>query len=82
MTRIAIRGFIGKVKQFDEEYDDTAPIEQIAHRHLRALLDLPGGDMHMIEVEFLDEPNPLQRYFRFGTDPDMMVMPRAVEFED
>lgn len=34
--------------------------------------------VHMIEIEFLDEPNPLERYFRIGTDPRCMVNPIAI----
>lgn len=29
----------------------------------------------LVEFEFLDEPDPLQRFVRLGTDPRGMVMP-------
>jgi hypothetical protein len=32
----------------------------------------------MVELEFLDESNPRHRYFRFGTNPDGMVIPIAI----
>jgi hypothetical protein len=32
----------------------------------------------MVELEFLDEPNPHHRYFRFGTNPAGMVLPIAI----
>ena len=32
----------------------------------------------MVELEFLDEPDQALRYFRFGTDPQRMVLPVAV----
>ena len=85
MTRLAIRGFIGGVKQFEERIDVSESgeeIEGLAEKHALDLLSRPGGDKHMIEIEFLDEPDPLQRFFRMGTDPAGMVQPIEVRHAD
>ena len=75
--RLAIRGFAGGVQQFEDRMElDKAGMEQIlpalAREHCKALA---AHQLHMIEIEFLDEPNVDERFFRFGTDPDGMVMP-------
>jgi hypothetical protein len=78
VTQMTIRGFIGGVLQFEEQLDGEAvDLESLAEGHGLTILALPGGDMHMIEIEFMDEPDPLTRFFRFGTDTSMMVMPMA-----
>jgi len=85
VTRIAIRGFMGGVKQFEERMDISESgdeIEGLAEKHALAMLALPGGYKHMIEIEFLDEPDPLERFFRIGTDPAMMVAPIEVTHAD
>ncbi len=82
MNRVAIRGFVGGVRQFEEFADcETSDPAIMAVRHVQTLLALPGGENHMIEVEFLDEPDPLQRFFRVGTDPAGMVQPVAVNLD-
>ena len=68
MTRIAVRGFIRGVRQFEEQLDaDAVDVEKLAEHHATRLLALPGGEFHMIEIEFLDEEDPLTRFFRFGS---------------
>ncbi len=82
MIHIIIRGYIGGVKHIEEHFagpDNGDGLDALAEKHALALLDLPGGDKHMIEVEFLDEPDPKQRFFRFGTDPKRMHWPQAVD---
>lgn len=78
--RIAVRGFVGGVRQFEEITENAREddIAALAERHVLRLLALPGGDHHMIEIESLDEPDPLTRFFRFGTDPGGMVQPIEV----
>ncbi len=80
---IAVRGFISGVLQFEDMIDaDTTDLEALAERHALAILSLPGGEKHMIEVEFLEEPDETQRFFRFGTDPGGMVLPMAVNIDE
>lgn|GEM_PF-5014621 len=80
MINLAIRGYKDGVLQFtdmvaiDDGAEDMA-IAMLADRHAEALKDGP----HMIEMEFLDEPDPLQRFVRFGTDPRGMVLPIKVD---
>jgi hypothetical protein len=79
--RLAIRGFAGGVLQFEdrvevesEEMDAVLPA--LAEKHAAALEE---HSLHMIEIEFLDEPNPDDRFFRLGTDPSGMVAPIAID---
>jgi hypothetical protein len=77
-TRLAIRAFAQGCRQFEEivTVDDSQidlVIPALAEKHAKAL-----PEMHMIEIEFLDEPNFNERFFRFGTDPSQMVNPIEV----
>jgi hypothetical protein len=80
MIRLAIRGYAAGMLQFEDLLEagedkirDVLP--DLAEKHAEALLE---HRLHMIEIEFLDEPNPLERFFRFGSDPSGMVMPIMV----
>jgi hypothetical protein len=79
--RLAIRGFASGKRQFEElieinEADIDSAIPQLALKHADALT---SHALHMIEIEFLDEPDENERFFRFGTDPSGMVIPMAVQ---
>ena len=74
MTRIAMRGYRDGVLMFEEAHDaDTVDLEKLAESHA---LQLAGDQRstHLIEVEFLDEPDVNQRFFRFGTDPQPVAI--------
>jgi hypothetical protein len=80
--RVAIRGFVGRACQFQElvdvpEEDEALDklIEEITKRHGA---QMAAHELHMIEIEFLDDPDPEKRFFRFGTDPAGMVAPVAL----
>jgi cobyrinic acid a,c-diamide synthase len=82
VIRLAIRGFVAGQVQFEEQLtllneqaiEDVVP--DLAKQHGTALA---AHELHMIEIEFLDEADPLQRFFRFGTDPSAMVAPVMVD---
>ena len=82
MIRLAIRGFVSGEVQFEEQltlFHDQAiedVIPDLAKRHAVALID---HELHMIEIEFLDEPDQNERFFRLGTDPSGMVIPIGVK---
>jgi hypothetical protein len=76
--RVAIRGFAGETRVFEEILDAEPPeFETLARKHWRRMRPYPR---HLIELEFLDQPDPLERFFRFGTDPSGMVAPVEVDF--
>lgn len=83
--RVTVRGFADGVLLFENtlELADEAAIDEfvpaLAEKHAMALAD---HRLHVIEIEFLDEPDPGQRFFKFGTDPRGMIMPIAFDLTD
>lgn len=77
--KVAVRGFAGKRRIFEEIVDvdfDTSDPEDVIRSQVERMLPYPD---HMIELEFIeDAPNPY-RFFRFGTDPEGMVIPMERE---
>lgn len=77
MIRLKIRGYAGGKLEFEDTV--TVPVSgledviaPLAEKHAQALA---SQEKMMIEIEFLDEPDPNERFFRFGTDPSRMVQP-------
>jgi hypothetical protein len=68
---VIVRCYIdGKLRFTDKSKVKAIDFEAMVNKHAAAAGDRPL----MIEVEFLDQPEP-QRFLRFGTDPRGMVMP-------
>jgi len=79
--RLAIRGFKARELVFEERVTKTIEeldtlLPKLAETHANAMA---AGDLTMIEIEFVDDPNPNERFFRIGTDPRGMVMPIEIE---
>jgi len=84
MIRVAIRGFAMGALVFEDRVElDENDLDQLlpglAKKHGNAMA---VHHLHMIEIEFLDEPDPLARFFRIGTDPSGMVMPLRLDLGD
>jgi len=78
-----IRGFAGRQLIFEEPAEVTPAelatlVSTLAVKHAAGMKALPRN---MIEIEFLDEPDPNQRFWRFGTDPAGMVAPIAIPLD-
>jgi hypothetical protein len=74
--RVAVRGYVGYDLIFQEIHEvEEVDLEKLAFDHAKML----AYTKHMIEFEFLDEPDPLKRFFRFGTDPTRMVDPMGLK---
>jgi hypothetical protein len=78
-TRVVVRGFLKGDPVFSDHQEidpeDDSLMERVAKQHARMAL---AGDIDMIEIEFLDEPDPNQRFFRIGTNPAGMVIPLRI----
>lgn len=78
---MAIRGFGDGHKIFDDRVDVMGPEELGALPEIHAAR-MGDFDVFMVEIEFLDEPNEKERFFRFGTDPRAMVNPLAMDWDE
>lgn len=84
IVHLAIRGYVGRTRVFEDRVDVSPAdldkiIPKLAEKHAAALA---SHELHMIEIEFLDEPDPNERFFRFGADPSGMVAPIAIPLKD
>ena len=81
VTRLVVRGFkSGKLLWEENLVFADAQMERIiptlAEEHSAACA---AGDLGMIEIEFLNEPDPMTRFFRMGVEAGGMVMPVRVD---
>jgi hypothetical protein len=78
MARFAVRGFADGEKVFEESMEVNRGVElcELMRKHVERIVAAPN---HMIEVEYLDEPDPMKRFFRLGSDPCGMVAPIPID---
>jgi predicted urease superfamily metal-dependent hydrolase len=81
--RIAIRGFLKDQKMFESVADhDEQGLERLvpdlAETHAEAM---GTGQLDMIELEFLNDPDQAHRFVRIGTNAQRMVMPLEINLE-
>ena len=81
-VNLAIRNYSNGVLESDErmsveEEELGELLPKLAEQHATQFALTPG----MVEIEFLDEPDETQRFFRIGTDPSGMVQPLAVKLD-
>ena len=78
--RLAVRVFLDGIKEREDRISlDTELLEDIVRKLAEEHAEMMASRRGMIEIEFLDELNPEQRFFRLGTDPAGMVMPVEVD---
>jgi len=83
-VRLVFRGWAGDQIKFAEKAEVAVNtlaqvLPMLAERHAKAL---SSHALSMIEIEFVDEPDASQRFFRFGPDPSGMVCPIEVNLQD
>ena len=76
--RIAIRGYLGPTLQWTRrtEIGLNKLAAELGTEHAQAMAD---GMLDMVEIEFLDEPDVNQRFFRIGTNPAGMRLPVEIK---
>lgn len=74
MSKVIIRGYRSGTLHFKEHVDIAKDnTDELAQKHSEWLMEKPG----MIEIEWLDELNPMKRYTRLGTETTGMVCPKV-----
>ena len=73
--RVIVRIYVGKTLRFQEYVE--AKHEREFREHAAKHMAMIGAQDQpfMIEIEFLDEPDIMQKFLRFGSDPAGMVQP-------
>lgn len=82
---VLVRGFKSGKLIFEDhieminEADVERLIPTLAAEHAAKMED---GTLGMIEMEFPDEPDPLDRFFRIGVETDGMVAPIEIHLDE
>jgi len=76
-VRLIVRGYGNGRLIFEEPVNCTE--DELGAIAENQILRMAPFDKHMLEIEFLDEPDPKQRFFRMGTDPSSMVLPVEIK---
>ena len=75
--KIAVRAYSAGHKIFEELLDvEEVTLDEMVKAHIKRIVPY---ERHMIEIEFIAEQDNPARFFRFGTDPDAMVMPVEIK---
>lgn len=82
--RIKLRGFKSGKLVWEREvvFIDSVGMDRIiptlAAEHVE---EIKAGTLGMVEMEFLDEADPMHRFFRIGVEPEGMVMPLRIDLD-
>ena len=83
IIKLIVRGFKGRERQWETVHEidiNGAGLDNIiptlAIEHASAMCE---GLLTMIEMEFPDEPDVNQRFFRLGVSPEGMVCPIQID---
>lgn len=75
--RLAIRGYLGDTLVFERALStDEESIDALVEEHTWGIVE---GNIDMLEFEFLDEPDPFQRFLRLGTNTQRMAAPMRLK---
>lgn len=84
VQRLTVRGWKNGVLEFAEahtfhgEFNERGEdIQTMADRQIAQVATAP---LHLIEIEFMDEPDREKRFMRLGPDKERMVEPHPVNF--
>jgi hypothetical protein len=75
--RVMVRAYKeGKLLWEKEQTIAESEIVTLGEHHAS---EMAAGRIGMVEIEFLDDPNPNERFFRIGLEPHGMVWPVEVD---
>lgn len=73
--KIIVRGWGDGRLLFEDQVDADNPAK-VTVDAFRQIERVTAFERHMLEIEFPEESDPMQRFCRFGTDKSMMVDPQ------